>query len=137
VSDHYVYIIATKRDGLLDKPVKVGITSNWRSRLKTFQTASVEELAFAWVFNLPEEWVARSLEQSFHFVMRKHRLRGEWFDIDPISDVRLMCANIRVALEVNLPDWSEEDRDFAYELTRAPEAEAWIATLAADPDNPQ
>lgn len=121
--DCYVYVVGTIRNGLMDRPVKVGITNSPNSRLKAIQTGSPDEVAFVWVFAMPNKQIARHIETCFHETQVKHRLRGEWFAIDPLIAVQLMCLNIRASLMVNLSGWSQDRIEDAYAKTRA--AEAW------------
>jgi len=120
--DCYVYIVGTIRNGLMDRPVKIGITHNFHARLRAIQTGSPEKVAYVWVFRMPNKAVARYIESCFHETQVDHRLHGEWFAIDPIVAIQLMCLNIRAALEVNLAGWSAEQIDAAYEKTLAREA---------------
>jgi len=81
--DGHVYIVCHKDGESLVGPVKVGITYNVKSRLKSLQTGNPRQLV---VFNylvVPGKDIARDLEEGFHHTQREHRLAGEWFDIDP------------------------------------------------------
>lgn len=134
---HYVYIVATRRNGLLDKPVKVGITKNWRSRIKQIQTGSAEKVEYVWIFNLPNKDIAAELEATFHKVQAEHRTSGEWFSIDPLKAIQSMCLNIRANLQVKLSHWDEEDITRAYELTRAQEAWDFTQSVIATSEGGQ
>lgn len=80
---HFVYIIATLRDGKPSEPVKVGITKSIASRFNTLQTASPNKLEVYFAAPVPNRENAAKIEKGFHHVLRKHRLNGEWFDISP------------------------------------------------------
>jgi len=100
----HLYIIAHLIDGKLAKPIKVGISQKPRSRISSLQTGNPLSLDFAFVFDLPDRHIAKSMEGAFHSLQGLHRLAGEWFDIDPIKAVQLFCAYLRVAMAINLDE---------------------------------
>lgn len=92
---HFVYIIATLRDGVPSAPVKVGITKSMGARFSTLKTASAYPLEIYAALPFPERYDAQKLEWAFHKVMSRRRLRGEWFDMEPHQALRAMGENIR------------------------------------------
>lgn len=99
---NYVYIIATVRDGIPCAPVKVGITKSVASRFSTLKTASAYPLDVYAALPFPSREDAQSLEAAFHKVMRRYRLHGEWFDMDPRDAMRAMVINIHEYLRNHL-----------------------------------
>jgi hypothetical protein len=97
-SPHFLYVIGTFRSGELHAPVKVGISGNVGSRLKAIQTGSATPLGLFASFSLPSRRIALAAEQSFHAVLKQHRLTGEWFDMEPERAVRLVSIVIQVLL---------------------------------------
>lgn len=80
---HFVYIIATMRDGEPCGPVKVGITKSVAKRFGALQTASAHKLDVYFAAPVPDRVNAQNIEKGFHTVLRKHRMHGEWFDLPP------------------------------------------------------
>jgi predicted GIY-YIG superfamily endonuclease len=72
----FVYAIGSE-----EGPVKVGITTNLGSRLRSLQNGSATRLDLIWVYTFWDREAAISHERSFHDVCAEHRLEGEWFDI--------------------------------------------------------
>lgn len=120
----HLYIIAHVVCGKLAKPVKVGITEKPQSRLNSLRTGNPCPLDFAFVFNLPDKPTARSLENAFHSMHALSRMSGEWFDLNPIKVIQLVCAYLGVIMTLNL---DEEHFDAFSEATRLKEAELLIA----------
>lgn len=95
MSERYLYLIATVHAGVETSPIKIGIATNPRARLRELQTASPYLLA------LHEYWQvdlgARFFEAEIHDALTDKRLRGEWFDLEPLYarmwvEVMLQCA---------------------------------------------
>lgn len=95
---HFVYIIATLRDGVASAPVKVGITKSLSARFSTIKTASAYPLEIYAALPFPERYDVQKIEDGFHRVMKPHRLNGEWFDMEPAFALRAMTENIRYYL---------------------------------------
>lgn len=72
----FVYAIGSE-----DGPVKVGITSNLLSRLRSLQNGSASKLDLIWVFTAHRRQEALDLERWFHENHVGCRLEGEWFNI--------------------------------------------------------
>lgn len=100
----HVYIIAHMSGRRPVAPVKIGISTDPNGRLSNLQTANPKPLVLLCTFATPERAIAKLLEGAFHEVMGKNRLAGEWFDIDPMGAVELMCANFRTAFNRFLGD---------------------------------
>lgn len=71
-----IYVIGFATGG---GPLKVGIADNPPSRLRGLQTASPYELALLFHENVGIS--AQRLEFAVHWVLEKHRVRGEWFSV--------------------------------------------------------
>lgn len=116
MSECFVYIIATIRDGEPAAPVKVGISKSVGSRLATISTSSPVPVGLYLTFPLPQRDMAEAVERAFHTVMRKKRLNGEWFDLEPKQAKAAMMLNVGhfLSLAVGLePDEITETlRDF-------------------------
>jgi len=72
----FVYAIGSE-----DGPVKVGITQNLGSRLRSLQTGSPQKLELIWVYTTWDRAVAQRMERQFHDVHADVRLTGEWFQL--------------------------------------------------------
>lgn len=96
--DHYVYVICRIDNGVMKAPVKIGMASSPKKRLKGLQTSSPFKIHQVVCFGCPNKEIARELERSFHQVKRKHRLHGEWFDLEPVMAVHLLCIAYRAML---------------------------------------
>lgn len=111
--DCFVYVIArmTDADGA-STPVKVGISDDPISRLSNFQTAAPFRLALVKTFRMPSRKIARDVENMFHSTQARHRLYGEWFDIEPRKTCGLIVLGFNVALKT-LTDLTLEEREEA------------------------
>lgn len=98
---YYVYVIAHVRDGEPVAPVKVGISNNVAARLATIQTSCPGDLRLMHAIGMPHLQIAKEMEGCFHQLQREHRLRGEWFDLDPWQALGWLITYFRWALEVN------------------------------------
>lgn len=72
----FVYAIGSE-----DGPVKVGITTNLDSRLRSLQNGSATKLELIWVYTAEDRDEALKMERSFHECHNNIRLEGEWFNI--------------------------------------------------------
>lgn len=70
-SETWVYAITDQRG----QAVKIGITRDLKTRLRTLQTGYPYRLAVVWSVTAPA-----ALEEHLHHTFRKRRLMGEWFD---------------------------------------------------------
>lgn len=114
----YVYIIAHEESGGAVGPVKVGVASDPRTRLKGLQTGNPRPLVLAAIFGTPNRSIALALETAFHEVMADHRLSGEWFNLAPERASVAMRINLEMALRVHtgLPDDEiQQMMDLSYE----------------------
>ena len=94
----YVYLIAIHLDDGLTGPIKVGVSCNpWR-RLSQLQSGSPQRLRIAHLFPLPERGVALEIERALLAIKHKHRLMGEWLDLDPVIAASLIGLYIGSAL---------------------------------------
>lgn len=76
-----VYVVGDGHSGI----VKIGITENLNSRLKTLQSGSPHELRVLCTFRSGIE-----LEAHLHKRFEKRRLQGEWFDFTGVDAVALI-----------------------------------------------
>lgn len=91
-----VYVIGAVNDeGKLTTPVKVGISENTTVRLGTIQTSCPFRIDIAYVFACFDRNVARAIELSFHGVQKDARAHGEWFNIEPIRAIHILCVAYR------------------------------------------
>ncbi len=91
----YTYLVTHKGpDGQLCGPVKVGITTSLRSRLRALQTGSPSELVMAIAIGATDTVGARAVEQRFHRTHDGSRLVGEWFDLDPALALVGLCVEL-------------------------------------------
>lgn len=73
----YLYAIS---DG---SAVKLGYSSNIRSRMKSMQTGHPSTLKCIWEYYVGRSEVeTKNLERKLHRVCKKHKIRGEWFGYD-------------------------------------------------------
>lgn len=72
----FVYAIGSE-----DGPVKVGITNNLFSRLRSLQNGSATKLELIWVCTAHNRQEAIDQERWFHTSHVGCRLEGEWFNI--------------------------------------------------------
>lgn len=87
----YIYVIAHSAANMLLRPIKVGISKSPVSRIASLQTGNPASLEFAFYFKLPDADLARYAESKFHSMQSHNRLSGEWFDIDPVRAIHLLC----------------------------------------------
>lgn len=73
---YYVYFIS---DG---EYLKIGISNNPESRLRTLQTSNARPLEIIHVIPTHSKESALSLEGQLHDRLAEHRLSGEWFNMD-------------------------------------------------------
>jgi hypothetical protein len=109
-----VYVIGKITDGLMTGPSKIGISNNLSSRLATIQTSCPFKIDYAYMFECPEREWALALERSFHVTQRALKIQGEWFDIEPLLAVHLLCISYRalVATKAN-PEEARQWLDYA------------------------
>jgi len=72
-----VYSLYAISDGI---NVKLGFSSNPKSRRRVLQTASSSELKLIWSLEIGDKRIdAEKVEKKLHRLCKKHRKRGEWF----------------------------------------------------------
>jgi hypothetical protein len=101
---HWVYVFAHKSESGLIGPVKVGISKDVNLRLSTIQTSCPYPIDLAYVFECPARDIARAIERSFHDVQHDKRSHGEWFNLEPVAAIHLLCLAFRAALSHNIDD---------------------------------
>lgn len=65
-----LYVVQRRHNG----PIKVGISSHVKLRLRSLQSSSPEKLTIIKIFTL------RQVERAIHAYLADYRLEGEWFD---------------------------------------------------------
>lgn len=101
-TDHFVYVICLKKAGKQVGPVKVGISATPYDRMSALQTGHYDELSMMFCFSMPDSASARRIERGFHEVYKLRRLKGEWFDMEPLTAVVNLCHAIETFVEVVL-----------------------------------
>jgi len=82
-TEFFLYIAASFAAGELWGPCKIGISHDPSHRVEELQRATFEDLRLAKIFKFPNQEIAREVERCVHFLQRKKRIRGEWFDLSP------------------------------------------------------
>ena len=108
----FVYMFAKSADGIPCAPVKVGISSNPAERLATIQTSSPIPLVVVATFLCPTREAARTVEAAFHGSQARNRTSGEWFNMQPIKAMQLLCISMKYAIDYNIDDAAH--REIAY-----------------------
>lgn len=126
---HHLYIIAHRHAEKLVKPVKVGITSNLKARIRAVQTGNPAPVEFAFVFDFPNADIARSMELAFHNLQKEDRLTGEWFNIDVARALRLFCLYLDIAIQINLGDDEDPDAQMVRQLSGLNDALTLLRSL--------
>lgn len=80
---YYVYAIT---DGV---KVKLGVTTSIPSRIKSLQTSCHATLSCVWKFYTGTcKKHAYEVEKKIHRACKKHKVRGEWFEVESLGIVR-------------------------------------------------
>ncbi len=74
----YVYII----ENTYLHDTKIGISNNPEKRIKQLQTGNSRQLVIKYTIKFNTRNEANKLEYALHKKYSKHRLCGEWFEID-------------------------------------------------------
>ena len=74
----YVYLVGYVDDS--SSPVKIGISGDLESRLKSLQTSNPNELEIRYEIGPFPRKEATHIEYKIHRRLRRYRIRGEWFD---------------------------------------------------------
>jgi hypothetical protein len=74
----WVYVIG-RRGG----PCKVGVSADPAERLQAVQTGCAFEVAVWGQFPFASRLLAIRFERRAHAALGRHRLAGEWFDVEP------------------------------------------------------
>lgn len=110
MSTCYLYVIAhAGGEAGLEKPVKVGITTNLAGRMSALQTGNHRRLVYAMTLATPVRKIAADMEEAFHKLQDDSRLEGEWFDIDVGKAMHLLCLYFDIAIQLNIGDEDDED----------------------------
>jgi len=85
---HYVYAIS---DG---ENIKIGMSNNVESRLKTFQTSNSKDLLVVWKYYTGRDSKdARKVEKMLHRHCKDYLIRGEWFRMDALEVIKSFNPN--------------------------------------------
>lgn len=88
----YVYLIQAESG-----PVKIGIATDPNRRLSELQTANYELLTLLYRLECNSLTDAQQLETVLHRRYAQQRIRGEWFDSDPINIIEDIEMAIGIA----------------------------------------
>jgi hypothetical protein len=94
----YVYVVQWGDAG----PVKIGQAIDPRLRLAELQCANWNELRLVAVVPFVKEGMAQIIEPAAHALAGEYRLRGEWFDLEPIEAISAVLA---AAKHCNIEVW--------------------------------
>lgn len=81
----YVYVIQAGKDG----PVKIGSAQKPSERLQELQTSNWHQLYLRAVVPCGPRVV---IEKVAHALADRHRIRGEWFDLEPLKAVEFVVT---------------------------------------------
>lgn len=85
----YIYVIRARESGR----IKIGHSRDPKRRLAQLQSASHEKLTLL----TPSFPAPRFVERELHRVLRKHRVRGEWYS--NAEDLTRACREIAGRIE--------------------------------------
>jgi len=88
----FVYIVRPRGR---QKPIKIGMASNLRSRLSELQNGSPKFLEFVTAIVVANRYHARFLEQATHEAFAEYQTHGEWFMIEPREAVQFIEETAR------------------------------------------
>lgn len=128
--EHYVYLIARREGDRLIAPVKVGITNNLGSRLSAIQTSCPFPISLVHSLNFQRRSMARHVEKGFHQVQSSSRAYGEWFDMEPLKALSILCLMVRVVLHANGVA-SEDEKEIVEIFNAGQSAQAVLDELRA------
>ena len=72
------------------KPTKVGFSTNIPKRVKAAQTYHHKEILTPYIFKCKNRYRAKWLEKLVHRDMDYMRIRGEWFDCNAATAIRII-----------------------------------------------
>lgn len=88
----------------VDPPIKIGISTQLKSRLSGLQSGSSVRLSFYEVWDIAAfSEKGRDVERFFHELCESDRLIGEWFNVRPET------ARQRIELVFNLLSKQDDD----------------------------
>lgn len=99
----HLYVVTAMRDSTPAAPVKIGITGNVRRRFGNLRTSSPIELGLLFAFDLPSSHEACLAEAEIHHILDRFRLRGEWFDLQPMLALNVCAPIVAIAAGQGLP----------------------------------
>lgn len=120
VEDHYVYIMGHLENGCLVGPSKVGISKHPEKRLRQVQSVEPGRLVLVGRFGFWRRDHALWVEQAFHRVCAVYRVRGGWFDMEPVHAVGVMSQNLQAFAADHLGLDDPADFFTAYDYLRIP-----------------
>jgi len=75
----YVYLI--QAGDKKNSPVKIGMSNNYKSRIKTLQTGNHQPLRTLCIIKCDSRAHARRVESTLHEILKTQNILGEWFKI--------------------------------------------------------
>ena len=102
------YMVYAIRQG---NSIKIGMTCNLKSRIKTLQTGSKVKLKKEWSLEGLSKKHAQDYERALHKICKEYKIRGEWYRdqaiflckrFEPnIFDARRRLEEIEIMMEAN------------------------------------
>lgn len=89
----FLYIIQEENYNIC----KVGFSKNPNKRVRTSQTYSSKNLYLYYYEEFDSDKI-KHLEKIIHDTLKHHKIRGEWFNIDPYS-AKLEIEHIKIFYE--------------------------------------
>lgn len=86
----YVYVI-----GATGYPLKIGIATDPERRLGGIQTGCAYPLSIQLAL-LCQHGCERKVEARCHAALHRHRLAGEWFDVEPSEAIEVVKATVEL-----------------------------------------
>ena len=100
----FIYVICQDGKNCQTGPVKVGITKDPYSRIKSLQTGNHHRLSYALKLTVPNKEMAAFIESAFHSIQQENRMIGEWFDIGVSEATQIVAFYLEVALTMAIND---------------------------------
>lgn len=129
-NDCFVYLIAVE-SGSENGPVKVGVSKNVRARISELQTASPYKLKLVHQFAFPDREIAMYMEQCFHELQCADRTNGEWFAINPIIALQILCLYVEGLTKIHLGHQGEDYVETCCRLAGVDDAKEKLAEWLA------
>lgn len=120
----YVYIITA------GPFIKVGVAKNIDQRLNDLQVGCPLQYELVWTSDRNRRTFAEILENAIHAKLNMHRVRGEWFDANPIWAIKLAKETQFETIQRCDPNLSHEELDdLKFELKQETDPDPNIPNL--------